>query len=569
MSQNQKNILTLIGIGIIFFFPFLGGIHLFDWDEINFAESAREMLETGDYFRVKIGYEPFWEKPPFFFWFQVLSMKLFGINEFAARFPNALIGIISLITLYSIGKKLYTPKFGMIWSLIYFASFLPHLYFKSGIIDPYFNIFIFLSIYFLILVLQKPTVKKRNSLVAGIFIGLSIITKGPVGLLILILTFLIYIIIKKGKVKIPILGVIIFFISSLSVTFIWFGYETITNSPWFIVEFIEYQIELLTEPVAGHQQPFYYHFVVVLIGCFPMSILALPAFRRRQQQVPYDFVRWMLILFWVVMILFTIVSTKIVHYSSMSYLPLSFLAATFITPFILNIEKKKFPKFTSIAFLSIGVIFGLLLILTPILFNHNELITPYIKDEFGVASFNTNMNWQGWEFIIGILFLVGVFISYRHLIKTKVLLFLKTIVISTGITLLLYSIFVVPKIEKYSQGPAIEFYESLADKDIYVTTIGFKSYGQYFYSKKKPVKTTSGIYQVINTYKSELTDKKKFNANELNAKTNEWLLKGEIDKNVYIVTKITSRDYMEEFEDIDLIKNEGGFDFYVRKPKID
>ena len=173
------------------------------------------MIASGNYIQVQINFEPFWEKPPLFFWLQVISMKIFGINEFAARFPNAILGIISLVTLYHIGKKLVSENFGLVWSLIYLASFLPHLYFKSGIIDPYFNIFIFLSIYFLILVLQKPTVKKRNSLVAGIFIGLSIITKGPVGLLILILTFLIYIIIKKGKVKIPILGVIIFFISSL------------------------------------------------------------------------------------------------------------------------------------------------------------------------------------------------------------------------------------------------------------------------------------------------------------------------------------------------------------------
>ncbi|MGB1039907.1 MAG: ArnT family glycosyltransferase [Flavobacteriales bacterium] len=567
MTLNQKNILFLIGAGILFFFPFLGHVHLFDWDEINFAESAREMIETGNYIQVQINYEPFWEKPPLFFWLQVLSMKIFGINEFAARLPNAVLGIISLITLYQIGKKLVSENFGLVWSLVYLASFLPHLYFKSGIIDPYFNFFIFLSIYFLILVLQKPTAKKRNSLAAGLFIGLSIITKGPVGLLILILTFLTYLLIKKGKVKIPMMGVLIFFISSLSVTFIWFGYETITNSPWFIIEFIEYQIELLTQPVAGHEQPFYYHFVVVLIGCFPMSILAFPAFRRRQQQVPYDFVRWMLILFWVVMILFTIVKTKIVHYSSMSYLPLSFLAATVLTPYIANIENKKISKLLSISFISVGIIFGLLLTLTPILFQNNELITPYIKDEFGVASFNTDMNWQGWEFIIGLLFLVGIFFAYRFLTKNRILHFLKSMVISSGFTLLLYAIFVVPKIEKYSQGPAIEFYESLEGKDVYVTTLGFKSYGQYFYSKKQPVEITDGVDKVIKQYKSELTDNKKFNANELNNRVNDWLLKGEIDKDVYFVTKITERENMKSNPSLEFIENKGGFDFYIRKPK--
>ena len=44
---------------IILFMPFLGKVHLFDWDEINFAESAREMIVTGDYARGQINFKPF------------------------------------------------------------------------------------------------------------------------------------------------------------------------------------------------------------------------------------------------------------------------------------------------------------------------------------------------------------------------------------------------------------------------------------------------------------------------------------------------------------------------------
>jgi hypothetical protein len=62
-----------------FFIPFIGSSHLFDWDEINFAESAREMILTGNYATVQINYMPFWEKPPLFFWMQVLAMKAFNV----------------------------------------------------------------------------------------------------------------------------------------------------------------------------------------------------------------------------------------------------------------------------------------------------------------------------------------------------------------------------------------------------------------------------------------------------------------------------------------------------------
>jgi len=68
------NYLRIAGLALLFFVPFLGGVHLFDWDEVNFAECAREMLATGDYLRPQIDYEPFWEKPPFFIWLQALSM---------------------------------------------------------------------------------------------------------------------------------------------------------------------------------------------------------------------------------------------------------------------------------------------------------------------------------------------------------------------------------------------------------------------------------------------------------------------------------------------------------------
>ncbi|MCW3122316.1 MAG: glycosyl transferase family 39, partial [Flavipsychrobacter sp.] len=86
---NYIRYTLIVLIGCLLFFPFLGQVHLFDWDEINFAECAREMIVSKDYLRAQIDFMPFWEKPPFFIWMQVLAMKMFGVGEYAARFPNA------------------------------------------------------------------------------------------------------------------------------------------------------------------------------------------------------------------------------------------------------------------------------------------------------------------------------------------------------------------------------------------------------------------------------------------------------------------------------------------------
>ena len=83
---KKQPVLFLILTGIVAYVPFLGAVHLFDWDEVNFAESAREMLVTGNFFRVQIDFVPFWEKPPFFFWLQAFAMKLFGVSERQRQF---------------------------------------------------------------------------------------------------------------------------------------------------------------------------------------------------------------------------------------------------------------------------------------------------------------------------------------------------------------------------------------------------------------------------------------------------------------------------------------------------
>ena len=101
-SRLRDQLYFILGAAQLFL-PGLGAVHLFDRNKINFAEIAREMIVTGDWLRPQIDYQPFHEKPPLFMWLQALSMKLIGINEYAARFPNAICGVITLLFLYRSG----------------------------------------------------------------------------------------------------------------------------------------------------------------------------------------------------------------------------------------------------------------------------------------------------------------------------------------------------------------------------------------------------------------------------------------------------------------------------------
>ena len=279
--------------GALFFLPFLGGVHLFDWDEINFAEAAREMLVTGRYDRIFINYEPFWEKPPLFLWMQALSMHLFGVGEFAARFPNAICGIITLLLLYRIGSELYDRSFGVLWALTYLGSVLPHFYFRSGIIDPWFNLFIFLGLYGLIRASWRReghggTAGEGPMWIpmawGGAALGLAVLTKGPVALLLVGLTAAVYLVLRRFRLFFSFGGLGVYMLGILFITALWLGPETLRNGTWFARQFTLYQIRLFSTPDAGHAGFPAYHFVVLLIGCFPASILALRAMEKNRRR---------------------------------------------------------------------------------------------------------------------------------------------------------------------------------------------------------------------------------------------------------------------------------------------
>jgi 4-amino-4-deoxy-L-arabinose transferase-like glycosyltransferase len=547
-TKNSLNIGLIFLLGICFFFPFLGNVHLFDWDEINFAESAREMIVTNNFTRVQIDYKPFWEKPPLFFWMQVVSMKLWGINDFAARFPNAVIGVITLMVLFLIGKKLKNQTFGFIWALSYLGAFTPHLYFKSGIIDPTFNLFIFLGIYFIFQVKNEPQKANLNALFSGIFIGLAVLTKGPVGGLIWGLTvFFYWAYYARFKAIISWKQLLIFGISCVLVTSIWFANELINNGLWFINEFITYQIRLFSTPDAGHGQPFYYHFVVVLLGCFPISIFAIRTFtytRKGSENNPtetYTFLGWMKTTFWAVMILFSIVTTKIVHYSSMAYFPVSFLAATFLYDW-LN-DKITWNKWLTFGVVSIGFIFSLLLTAVPLVGMNASKITPYIKDPFAVKNLEATVDWHFYEPFIGIFYFLIILYAVFSLVKTHKLKFIYTLSLATAITLFVFGAMIVPKIERYTQGAAIDFYESKRGQDVYVHALGFKSYAHLFYFQKP----------LSQNPKQEITE--------------DWLLNGEVDKPVFFVTKFDRFDEYRNHPNLELIEEKNGFVFLKRKSR--
>lgn len=538
--------LLLVCTGAILFIPFLGSAHLYDWDELNFAEASREMLLTGNFMRVTINYEPFWEKPPLFFWLQAASMRLFGVNEFAARFVNAIAGIITLLAVYAIGRRWFNGAFGLVWALTFACSFLPHVFFKSGIIDPVFNLFIFLGITFIVSVLQTDdkTHRCRLLLLAGMFIGLAVLAKGPVAVIVVFCTCGVYWITVRFRPLFSFREMFLFTLAVIGVSALFYGIETTMHGPWFVTEFLRYQIRLLRTGDAGHGRPFYFHFLVLLFGCFPASFFAARSLRSNAgcSQPQQLYIRFLTILFWVVLILFSIVKTKTVLYSSLAWFPITFLGALHCHRLMTG--ELQWNRFLSLSFIIFTVLVGIAVTLFPLLLKHKEIILPFIQDRFAVACLRKPVHWSGSESLIGITFLFFSGAAFILVSKRKMLYGLGSLFIASVICVQCTLIIINPKIEQYTQSDVIAFYKKHSGENEYVRAL-FKSYGDLFYGKKMP-------------YDHQLSYSR------------TWLLTGPIDKPAFFVGRIQqAKKYdAEEYKKfgLQLIEKKYGYVYYRRNP---
>ena len=558
-NSLQLQILIVLTASLLFI-PFAGGVHLFDWDEINFAECAREMIVSHDYLNVQINFRPFWEKPPLFIWMQVLSMKAFGINEFAARFPNALAGIVSLLFIFNIGKKLYDSRFGMWWVVVYAGSILPHFYFRSGIIDPWFNLLIFIAIWFFIRLHYAGEVisAKRRILYAALwggFTGLAILTKGPTALLIIgLVVGIAYLpdLFRLLKIKSRFLisptvfklragDIFVFLLFTILIGGSWFLIQALSGNADMVWKFILYQVRLFTIPDAGHGGHWSYHFIVLFVGVFPASLFALMRFNRPagQQAAQRQFHGLMLILFWVVLILFSIVKTKIVHYSSLCYFPLTFMGALAIRD-LLN-GSARWRRWLSVLMIVFASFFAILVSLLPLVdrFKSRIISSGIIKDDFAVANLQADVQWTGYEWLLGLILISAVLIAVILAKRNSVSKALT--VLFSGTTLFIFLLILVfpYRIEKYSQRAVIDFYKSKATEKCYILNSGYFSYAPLFYTNKMPGDCARPM----------------------------WLLTGNIDRPFYLVLK---EPHYEQWKHIipamKVVNKKNGFVFLVRYP---
>jgi len=208
--------LVLLAIAIaavMFVFPLFVPFPLLDPDEGLHASIAQEMVERGDWITPRFLGQPFFDKPILYFWIQAVSLRLLGPNEAAVRLPGLLFGLLGAATTGLLAWRMFGRRTGWIAGVFYATTILPTALAQAASHDvalvPWVNLAI------LLLWESQRTVSRRAeecsphtpcaetgtrsvpttmhiagcTVGAGLFLGLSILTKGLLGVAVVGLAF--------------------------------------------------------------------------------------------------------------------------------------------------------------------------------------------------------------------------------------------------------------------------------------------------------------------------------------------------------------------------------------------
>ncbi|WP_157637755.1 ArnT family glycosyltransferase [Flexithrix dorotheae] len=162
-------------------------IEIIDIDSSQYASISLEMLRNGSYLEVIHRYKDYLDKPPFLFWINTVSYRIFGLNEFSFRFPSFLFTILGVFSTYKLGRLLYTYRVGIISAIVLSTCQAWFLFNHDVRTDTILAGAVIFSVWQITLFLRKN--KLLHLFLGFTGVAIAMMEKGPIGLIVPVLAF--------------------------------------------------------------------------------------------------------------------------------------------------------------------------------------------------------------------------------------------------------------------------------------------------------------------------------------------------------------------------------------------
>lgn len=316
----------LFFLAALFFYTF--GNHLLpvtDPVESNYALTAKEMVQSGNWLSPQIYHQFWYDKPIMIYWLIALSYKVLGISDFAARLPSALFGALTVGLMYQEMRTITGRRILSIWSSIILGSSLAFWVIAHGIITDMVLIFATMGT---MAYAYRGLMDKKPWLVAlaYAYAGIAVLTKGPVGLVLPGLLLILFAASQRSldmlKRLFPWQGILAFCLVGLP----WYIFMYVAHGQAFIDGFLGFN-NMVRATVSEHpaDNVWWYYLAVFLGASLPWTgVVIYEMVKGRSRQPDY---LYLMIWGWGTILFYSLMATKYPTYTLISLLPFSILGA--------------------------------------------------------------------------------------------------------------------------------------------------------------------------------------------------------------------------------------------------
>lgn len=331
-STKTMIIVALLLLPALFFG--LGNRPVYKIQEVRIAETAREMLASGDWIVPRFNGELRLQKPPLPYWLTAVSFRVLGVSEFATRLPSALFGLLSAAVIWVWVKRESDLKVAANSVLVLVLTYLGLRYFRSGEADAMLLFFVSAASMLGYDLLQGRGGTRERALF-GLLLGLGFLSKGPAALAIPLLSLFGMAILDKraGRAGSSVRrllswpGVLLLLIAA-------FGWYLLIlwSFPEVAQQFFGKQVDE-TFVSGTHVQPLWWYLAHSLEFFAPWGVLLIPAgvmaYRQRRAEVP-PLLRFAWVWLAVVFVLLTVTVNKQTQYALLFSPPVALIIGHYL-----------------------------------------------------------------------------------------------------------------------------------------------------------------------------------------------------------------------------------------------
>lgn len=378
----------LIVISSVLLFTSLGKNHLIPWDEAIYAKIAKNMVAQKEFLTQHWWPNKVWyEKPPLYMWLMSVGILVGGFNSWAVRLPSAIFGLLTVVLVFKAGSKLFSKTAGFFGGLALITTTQYLYYARASMLDV--TATFFMSAGLVLYFFSKTSKSFKPQLLAGICLGLAVMTKGVVGLLpfgVIGLYELLLIVLKFEKFSFKIIrDLLSVFAVSMLVFLPWHVYMYVKFGNAFISNYIGYHVlDRALSAIEDKGRPIWWYLEVLKVSMRIWFVPLVPALAAAIYSIFKKDKKLLFTLTWFVVILgfFSVAKSKLVWYIIPVYVPAVILVGWFIDKTLLLV----FAKFKKLNHLGVKVAVVVLITVFSLTYLFYYRYLAYTSDTTGSAA---------------------------------------------------------------------------------------------------------------------------------------------------------------------------------------